>query len=323
MTANYDRFLEATRTASALLKVANLKEQSVRDRALDSVMRAHRLEALEGQLPVASVAETALDEEYGVIAGTLDRLDSILSQPDAEVLLPWTHELDFRLREGVQRIQAHLDSYLYTGGVLKQDPRPELRSILQELSVAERVDSYISGAERLNRQASEAAEIAKTAAEQAQTAAGFAGDATLSLYFAKYAKHQLASSNWFRAATIVTIVAAIAVAATVPHEKGEDLVAAIYRIAIVAGTAGLATYFGRQAAHYRRVGTWAKALQVQLQSFPAFMAAIPNDKTKDVIYEAFAKRVLGAPPEAASSSDTSAEVMTQPLIEALLRRTAS
>ncbi|PPF64523.1 hypothetical protein C5E11_03790 [Clavibacter michiganensis] len=281
------------------------------------------MEMLVGVLPVGTMFELDLDSGFSYLADVLDGLIKDLPTLSEKAARSRAQEIDNGIKAAVEQIQNDLERHIELNKTLGQDPRPTIRSILSNVSVARRVDEFLIDTEQLRDEARESVDEAKMAASQAQIAAGTAGEASLSTYFENYAKQQLRSSNLFRIGTIVTIIAAIAIAVVGARDSSGDITEAIYHVAIVAGVAGLATYFGRQAGHHRRDGSWAKALQIQLQSFPAFMAAIPDDKTKALVYEAFAKRVLGAPPEAKTSSDTSAEVMTQPLIDAVLRRASS
>lgn len=323
MTTNYERCMEALGTASALIAVADNLSTPAKDRLNETLLRVRQLEMLEGQLPPGSAVELSLDAAFNRVANLLDQVMLQLSGISDNGAREWAAKIDEEVLEAATKIQSDLDFYIETEKALGTDPRPSLRSLLTNATIARRVDLFLADTERLGAEARESVQDAKAAASQAQVAAGTAGEASLSTYFATYARQQLQSSNLFRLATILTIIAAIVIAVSGARDADGDVTKAIYHVAIVAGIAGLATYFGRQSGHHRRVGTWAKAVQIQLQSFPAFMAAIPDDKIKGLIYEAFAKRVLGAPPEASASSDTSAEVLTQPLIDAVLRRATS
>lgn len=322
MSMNHDRFSEAAAAASAVLAVADHLSSVSRERLLDSVQRAKQMEMLVGQLPVGSVFELELDTGFHNVANLLESVISQLpgmTDEDAQFV---ARGIDSEVEQAVEKIKNSLEQHIEINKTLAQDPRPTIRSILSNVTIARQVDEFLAESVKVRDAARESLEKVKEAASQAQAAAGTAGESSLSTFFEAYALHELRSSNSFRVATIATIVGAIIVAVAGSKEVGDDLTRAIYHVAIVAGIAGLATYFGRQAGHHRRVGTWAKALQIQLQSFPAFMAAIPDDKVKGLVYEAFAKRLLGAPPESKVSSDTSAEVMTQPLIDAVLRAAA-
>lgn len=324
MTSNYDRFLQVVGTAKALLATENAIDLETVRRAIEALDRVMQLGDVRDGVPAGSAAELSLSDHFDELADYVDRAMKILAGSNIREattdLDSWTRGLDRKALDAAIDVQGELEQVDFRPGLVRVDVRHLLRSLIAELTVVQRVDEFRRQTDRLSSQVQESVDDAQAAANLAQIAAGSAGEASLSLYFETYARQQLRSSVWFRVATIATIIAAIIVAASVPHGKSEDVVAAIYRIAIVAGVAGLATYFGRQSGHYRRVGTWAKGLQIQLQSFPAFMATISDEKTRNIVHEAFAKRVLGSPPEASSSSDTSAEVMTQPLIEALVRR---
>ncbi|KQM58179.1 hypothetical protein [Agreia sp. Leaf210] len=324
MTSNHDRFLQVVGTAKALISADNAIDLEIKQSALDALDRVGQLDRVRDNVPITSSVERYLDGYFGELADHVDHAMEILagtnSREVSNNLESWFHGLDRKTLNAAVDVQADLEGDSNKIGVVYFEAISLLRSLIAELKIAERVDQFRKQTNRITSQVQVSADDAQAAAKLAQVAAGSAGEASLSLYFETYAKQQLRSSVWFRAATIATIGVAIAVAANIPHGKSEDPVAAVYRIAIVAGVAGLATYFGRQSGHYRRLGTWAKGLQIQLQSFPAFMATISDENTRNLIHEAFAKRVLGSPPEANSSGDTSAEVLTQPLIDALVRR---
>jgi hypothetical protein len=76
----------------------------------------------------------------------------------------------------------------------------------------------------------------------------------------------------------------------------------IYHLAVVLGIGGLSAYLGRQAGQHRRVFNWAKAVSVQLRSFPAFIQPVASTEVLAQIYLAFSNRVLGAMPERAGKS---------------------
>lgn len=162
--------------------------------------------------------------------------------------------------------------------------------------------------------AREALAVAQDAATKAKGAAGIAGGSSLSAHFASYAKTEKRAAETFRALSIAALLGAVIVAVFIHPSEG-DWSGVVYRVAILGGVGALSAYFARQAGHHRRVFNWAKGLEVQLQSFPAFIEQTGTG-ARDDIYRAFAHRVLGAPPESSGSSDDT--LPTGQLIEALI-----
>jgi hypothetical protein len=145
---------------------------------------------------------------------------------------------------------------------------------------------------------------------------------SLSLYFGEYAKTEIRNATLFRAATIAVILLAIWLAVIRPPGDANDLAGVAYRLAGLAGVAALGTYLARQAGHHRRIGNWARSLEIQMQSFPAFMDPVGHEGTKNAIYETFARRVLGPPPESSKGSPSeSNNALLEPIVTALLKRT--
>jgi len=189
----------------------------------------------------------------------------------------------------------------------------------------ERIDrerSYMAEIESLRATASVAAQEAAHSAELAAQAAGVTGIASESRALADYARKQLRAAEFFRWSAAMVILATLIAAIIIEHPTGDDIAGAIYRVAILAGAAGLATYFGRQSAMHRRNGNWASALQVQLRTFPALAESIRDEGLKARLFESFAQRLLlSAPEHGKPASDDTASV--QSLLEAILRRLPS
>lgn len=249
-----------------------------------------------------------------MLARLADDLLLGLEAPALEHARKLNRELRTQLRtsESSSNKKEGLDVDLYLHLVEQND---SMLALLEDRTAfRERADRLVNEAEQTAERVQESASKAEQSASAAQQAAGVAGEVALSEHFATYASNELRTANWFRGFAIAGIIAALAVAAFAPHPPSNDWVALSYRVAQLAGIAALATYFGRQAAQHRRVHNWAKGLQVQLQSFPAFIAPIDEQSTRDEIYSAFARRVLGAPPEKAGSSSDEA-YPTQQLVE--------
>lgn len=164
---------------------------------------------------------------------------------------------------------------------------------------------------------------AEGARDLAQTAAGVTGSAALSSYFSGYATTELRSANVFRIATIGSIVIAIVAALAGPYflpfaspDAMTEWQEVVYRLTVVLGIGALAAYFGRQAGQHRNVYNWARSIQVQLESFPAF-AEMADETQRSESFSLFARRVLGAPPERQRDKSGDAQVDTQQIFDLL------
>ncbi|MFF1540653.1 hypothetical protein ACFVWL_11285 [Microbacterium sp. NPDC058269] len=145
---------------------------------------------------------------------------------------------------------------------------------------------------------------------KAQTAAGATGAYVLAEYFGEYAKEEKKTANRFRWATIVGISIAIAVAIIFAAIDGlsTDIsdsrrwISFASHATVVVGVGALTAYLGRQAGQHRRMFNWAKSMEVQLKSFPAFIEPLTDDVQADM-YRVFSHRVLSAPPERETGTD--------------------
>ncbi|MGA6128851.1 MULTISPECIES: hypothetical protein [unclassified Microbacterium] len=195
----------------------------------------------------------------------------------------------------------------------------DLNFLLSERAQVDRERSYMADIERLRATAADAAEEATRLAEVTAKAAGVSGIAGEAEALSIYAKKQLQAAEFFRWFAASLIALTLLAAIVVPHPASDDVAGAIYRLAIIAGAAGLATYFGRQAGMHRRNGNWASALLVQLKTFPALAESIRDEELKGRLFESFAQRLLlSAPEHGKPTSDETASV--QSLLEAILKR---
>ncbi len=145
---------------------------------------------------------------------------------------------------------------------------------------------------------------------KAQAAAGTVGSYALADYFGEYASEEKRAASRFRVATIVGIVVAIgvAVAFTLVEWTGsgpsdtDHWMRFISHGTIVLGVGTLTAYLGRQAGQHRRMFNWARSMEVQLKSFPAFIEPLTDEVQAD-IYRVFSHRVLAAPPDRDKGSD--------------------
>jgi microcystin-dependent protein len=195
-----------------------------------------------------------------------------------------------------------------------------VNDLTRDIEQARLEDRFFNEMGAVRAKAEAALSDATRVSRAAQTLVGEAGAATEAKEIGAYAERQLRAAEFFRWATVVLIGGTVLAALLVPHPEPGDVTGTIYRIAVLAGVAGLATYMGRQAAVHRRAGSWARALQVQLRTFPALMLITDDEKTRARVFETFANRVLGAPPEGSKAPADDGPAM-QAILEALVRRT--
>lgn len=129
-------------------------------------------------------------------------------------------------------------------------------------------------------------------------AAGKVAEAQLTKHYKAYASSENSKSFWLRLATIAFVGAGIGVALLSDVKSSEG--AADWRIiglhaSIALSLGALAVYTSRLGGQHRRNGEWAKALEVQLSTFDAFVTQL-DPASRLTIYEDFARRVLGPSP---------------------------
>lgn len=270
---------------------------------LPDFMRARLRTVLELSDSVLNGAEEIWDDlasQLGLsLEGYLSSLPGILDTGDESQLVEWAQSM-------LGTTRRTLEGYLSLANQT-DELTAQMRTALVAMIDAVRIEEARMGVlqEELGYRArsEDLAKEAEATVTLIQQAAGMAGDASLARHFAEYSRREWWSANIFRVLTIVAIGGALWAAAASGHPHEGDWVALSYRIAQLAGIAALATYLGRQAAQHRRVYNWARSMQVQLQSFPAFIEPIADGDTRSSIYNEFARRVLGPPPEKGPSND--------------------
>lgn len=234
---------------------------------------------------------TALNEKLGELPALLPRADDL-------ELVSWARSVQKVLRTELEEVANYGAMLGLDGGEIK-----EVSFLLRRVASNEERLALVEDDLKYRSYAADLVEKAEDTASKLQAAAGIAGDASLAEHFERYARREWWSANIFRGLTILAIGGAVVLAVALPKPTTGDWVTLSYRLAQLVGVAALATYFGRQAAQHRRVFNWARSMQVQLQSFPAFIEPVTDADTRGGIYGAFARRVLGAPPEKGGSSD--------------------
>lgn len=243
----------------------------------------------------------------------LYELPGIITSRPADAF-DWTRSVLGRAREFLRDV------------ILNSPSNSEHRHLAEAL--LNRVDSeldrvaIIRALEESAQQASDLLSELQVSADAAKTATGSIGGASLADYFEAYAREQKRSADRYRHATLFLIGAAALLSILVPHPSAGDWIALAYRISGLLAVIGLSAYCGRQSSQHRRLADWAKSLQVQLLSLPAFLDPITDEEARSRIYDAFARRVLGPPPTSASDGDEAAVSTAQliDLISAVVRK---
>lgn len=151
----------------------------------------------------------------------------------------------------------------------------------------------------------------EAAAASAQTAAGFVSGAKLTERFEELSKDHLKSALLFRCLTVAGValgIAGIFFLAIVPgvsHAGTTTTGDAILRVSLLGAVLGLATYFGRQAAYHRDLGTWARTIKEQLLTFDGYVEPLTDGDLRDHLRAAFVARVFGSSPESKEDSGVS------------------
>jgi len=149
------------------------------------------------------------------------------------------------------------------------------------------------------------------AAASAQTAAGFVSGANLTDRFKELSTDHLRSAVMFRCLTVAGV--ALGIVGTfflgfvpgVSHGGTTTTGDAILRVSLLGAVLGLATYFGRQAAYHRDLGTWARTIKEQLLTFDGYVEPLTDDDLRNHLRAAFAARVFGSSPESKEDAGVS------------------
>lgn len=173
-----------------------------------------------------------------------------------------------------------------------------------ELAVADAQNSARNAREALKAAKQTVSEVATTELEQA---------------FRDTAQVNSKNATGFRWLTIsiLSITVLLGVFFALDHAPGSqdvDWYGIVYRLAVLSGLAAIAGYTARQSSHYRRMATWAKGIEIQLNAFLGFVNEVEDPEARQTMFALFSKRVLEAPPDG-KSSDESVTNVIQPIIE--------
>ncbi|WP_131798139.1 hypothetical protein [Clavibacter tessellarius] len=219
-------------------------------------------------------------------------------------------------RELIQKLLQHVETFIDIDDGTRAER--QIAFEIQDLLTGDLQDIASSKtSEEMEERAKVAVESIENTARVVKSASGEVGGLKLYSYFQAYANAQHKSANIFRGATIVLIVAAGVSSFALPHPTVAEWPALVVRLTSIAAIVGLAAYCGRQATGHRRIADWARALEVQLQSLPAFVDAIQGDSQRDAIYAAFAGRILGSPPDLKAGPSEGSEMPLAQMIDFL------
>jgi len=310
-------------TQAYIGRVLALKHMIEPAASVDSVAKSQILATFTRALEIAEVHPGIVGPADG--QGSLEeRTEEILKEfpllaidGDELALLDWTR----RFNEAIRRVVLnYVNATQRTEPDANEDALQIAHAYLSALETDNQTAAAVQEALVFRARAEQSAVAAEQAASAAQTSAGITADARLGEYFEKYAASELRTSMWFRLSTIASLAGTVAFAILLPHSNTSDISSIVYRAAAVLGVAAFAAYLGRQAGQHRKNGNWARSLEVQLKSFDAFIAPVAESSSRHEIYELFARRVLGAPPENRTNEQKGVDPQIVDLLTLMARR---
>lgn len=243
----------------------------------------------------------------------VEQLSNALKQCDSKNIVIWSGYLLNTLHRYVAKV-----------GRVAMDKASRYREIQEEASKARDDSRKASLLETRIEQAEISQELraalghARTtvreleaAAASAQTAAGFVSGAQLTERFKELSKDHLKSALIFRCLTVAGVAVGIvgtfflAFVPGISHGGTTTTGDAILRVSLLGAVLGLATYFGRQAAYHRDLGTWARTIKEQLLTFDGYVEPLKDGDLRDHLRAAFAARVFGSSPDSKEDSGVS------------------
>ncbi|MFT2707236.1 hypothetical protein [Clavibacter zhangzhiyongii] len=217
----------------------------------------------------------------------------------------WAKRILFILQEAVQRAVMFGDaSYEELGRITER----RIAGDIQSVATSQTADKVAARGEEILEDLSTYEEIARKSS-------GRVGGEGLATYFRTYAGEQKLAADAFRILTLGLIGLAAVLAFSLPHDPADGWTGAIARVSVVAAVGGLAAYTGRQSGQHRKLADWARTLQVQLLSLEAFIGPIDDQQSRNDIYSAFARRVLGAPPAGSKNESDPPEINSSQIID--------
>lgn len=242
----------------------------------------------------------------------LDSLRYALEPGSEEAVLRW-------VKSASDEIAAHFNGMQIELPTLERQQADLIisraRTLGQQASSLQDQASLRSATVKLN------AEL-QDSATKAKDAAGIIGTSSLATHFGTYANREADSADAFRVSALVGFGAALVFALVFGNgAKGllfafeSEWTALAFKAAGTLGIGGIAAYLARQSGQHRRMANWARSMEVQLQSFPAFIEPLEYEQQAEM-YSLLARRVLTAPPEKAGGSSEDSVVAAQ-LIDVL------
>lgn len=255
---------------SALVNIVETLEQAFADGVISSIRNVDvlRIRPIVDGMNATATKSDAIEHWKSILALMIDQIDEILTDGQVQGAL----DANPQLREDLLSLKAASQAYHGATAAVRAfyDLEADAQAVLQSMKLA----------------------------------AGQVAEEKLTKSFETYGDNEIKKSFWLRIASVLLVVG-IAVLAWTSGAKGADSPEEWGRVGVhatVALTIGaLAVYASRLAGQHRASGDWAKALEVQLRTFEAFLAPIPEE-ARSAIYEDFAHRVLGAPPGMAPPS---------------------
>ncbi|SEB36082.1 hypothetical protein [Microbacterium hydrocarbonoxydans] len=245
----------------------------------------------------------------------LDGLRDALAQGSDEGVLSWVKQVS-------RDITQHFNLLATTG---PEDDEASFiatrsRALSQQASTLQDQATLRAATIELN------AELQDSAAK-AKDAAGIIGAASLATHFGRYADDEERAANMFRVSALVGFAAALSFALIFGNGANSVLTfenewtALAFKAAGAIGIGGIAAYLARQSGQHRRMANWARSMEVQLQSFPAFIEPLAYEQQAEM-YALLARRVLTAPPERSGNTSDDSVGATQLLdvVTALVKR---
>lgn len=299
------------RIANILSTVASLGEQPLADSLAPGLIAITSADEKLSSPNVRRIRGVSLED---TIDTALAEIQVVLKSRDVVEGYRWSERTLEALAAFTERV---VDSV-----TLAPPAEHSLRGLIADLRNTRQVQAMRIDTAHLQAAAVDALADVTDARDKALDAAGVVGSASLATHFEKYASAERSASNTFRILAICAIVGTVVSALIIGFPVQNDWAGLAFRLALIAGLGTLAAYFGRQASQHRRVYNWAKAISVQLQSFPAFVEPIaPEDRHE--IYRTFARRVLGPPPEkdGGSPDDPTFPAQVLDVVASLAKRT--
>ena len=248
-------------------------------------------------------AYSALDErsEYLELTGTtppwearfatsLEEFRTAIADGDEEMLLAWGERA---LASCVEAFQ--LDAALLNG------TDDELEAALSAVQMLKDRSSLALDLLSYGRRAAQTLASIEESQAKAQVATGEIGENSFVKHFADHARGQRNYAEVLRWLTVALIGGVTLYAVFGEHPTPNDWVGLISRGAVIAGVTAVAAYLARQSGQHRRSSEWAKSIEVQLRTFPAFVEGLPDDDRSFIVRQ-LAARILASPPEKGTPS---------------------